>query len=259
MPATPRTTPVRMRVAPPARSSERRIRPRAPRTKSSAATPQAAASGIAQAASIRLIPAVWRARRIPPGTASVPTRPSSTAIEARWLLLRIGTADGGGRNRAADHTGHGDERQGVGQRLEENGVRAPVGDGAEALRERGREAEEERCSERAARPPLAEDEGGERDEAATLGHVLGEGVHEADREVRPAERSKHSGQGDRSVAGAVDADPDDVRCPRILADGADAEPERRLEDEHPRQRERREGEPDEEVELAERLREEVPT
>src|SRR5882757_7129908 len=106
---------------PPARSSVQRIRPRAPREKRSAAIPQARATGIAQTASIRRTPAVCRESTTATGTAATARSPRSTATEARWLLLRVRAANGGGRDRAADHAGDRDEGQHVGQCLEDDG------------------------------------------------------------------------------------------------------------------------------------------
>src|SRR5437868_2153122 len=161
-------------------SSVRRIRPRAPRAKRSAAIPKRAATGIAQTASSSLTPVVWREMRTATGTAAMARSPESTASDERWLLLRIRPSCGGGRDRPADHARDRDQGQGVRQRLEQHGVRAPVRDRPESLRERAREAEQQRRTECAGGPPLAEDECSEGDEAAPLCHVLVERVHEAD-------------------------------------------------------------------------------
>src|SRR5204862_158395 len=126
MPATPSTRPSRIRPNPPARSSVLRILPPAPRAKSSAAIPQTAATGIAQTASRRRTPVVWRERATAAGTAATPARPSRTASEARWLLLRIRASDGGGRDRAADHAGDSDQGEHVRQGLEEHRRRGAV-------------------------------------------------------------------------------------------------------------------------------------
>src|SRR4051812_18618122 len=172
--------PIRIRPAPPARSSVQRMRPPAPRTKASAAIPQTAATGIAQAASITPTPVVSCASPTAAGTASTATRPSSTPSDARWLLLDVRPSNGGGRYRAADHAGDRNQGQDVGERLEEHG--RGVGVHGEPERECRRRAEEDRSSVRTERPPVAEDHSGERDEAATVRHVLVERADEAERE-----------------------------------------------------------------------------
>src|SRR5262245_57896495 len=127
MPATANTRAARMRPCPPARSSVQRIRPRAPRTNSSAQIAHANAIGIAQAASTSVRLEFWRDRTMAAGTTSAATRAVKNAREARWLLLRVRAANGGGRNRASDHTGHGDERQDVWKGLEQHCCRVRVG------------------------------------------------------------------------------------------------------------------------------------
>src|SRR5882672_8021078 len=121
MPATARNTAARERPVPPAFSSVRRTRPRAPRTKRSAATPQPKATGIAHAASTSVNPEDCRDSTTATGTARSATRPASTASDARWLLLRIGAANGGRRNGTPDHARHRDEREDVRKGLEQHG------------------------------------------------------------------------------------------------------------------------------------------
>src|SRR5581483_4079294 len=220
MPATPRSVPSLIRPQPPARSSVARMRPPAPRANASAAAPQSAAIGIAHAASRSGIPAVRCATAIAPGTAATPTRPSTTATEARWLLLRVGASNGGGRGRAADDAGDGDQRQHVRERLEEDG--GGVGVRREPERQRGRRTEEDRRSVCAEGAPVPEDDRGERDEAAAVRHALVEGADEPDREVCAAEGGEDAGRDDGEVARPVHGDADRVRRPRVLADRADA-------------------------------------
>ncbi len=83
MPATARNRPRRILPDPPDRSSVQRIRPRAPRTKRSAATPQANASGIAKEASSRPMPALRHATATAAGTTSTAASPNTIASEAR--------------------------------------------------------------------------------------------------------------------------------------------------------------------------------
>src|SRR4051812_42927718 len=149
------------------------------------------------------------------GTASAPTRPRTTASDARWLLLDVGAANCCGWNRAADHTGDGDQRQDIRKRLEE--YRRRVGVRGESERERCRRTEEHRRRLGAERTPVAEDDRGECDEAPAVRHVLVEGADEADREVRAAERSESPGDDDRDVPRLVDGDPDGVCRARVFA------------------------------------------
>ena len=66
------------------------------------------------------------------------------------------------------------------------------------------------------------------------------------------------GEDDRRVARLVDGDPDRVGRARMLADGADAEADRRLEEHDPGGEDRQEREPDHQVEIAEHGPDEVP-
>src|SRR4051794_28209245 len=240
MPATPRTRPSRMRPQPPACSSVQRIRPPAPRAKSRAAIPHAAATGTAHTASTSRTPAVCRDTTTAAGTTTVATRPRTTASDARWLLLDVGAANSCRWDRAADHAGDGDQRQDVRKRLEE--YRRRVGVRGEAERERGRRAEEDRRRIRAERPPVPEDHGGERDEAAPVRHALVERAEEADREVGAAERGEDPRNDDRDVAGLVDRDPDGVRRTRMLADRAETQADGRAEQHDPGHDEQKERE-----------------
>src|SRR5689334_2126865 len=91
------------------------------------------------------------------GIASTASRPANEPTRAVVLLLDIRPACSRRADRAADHSSDRDQRQRVGQRLEERaplvpvGVRQPVG-------ERAREAEEQRGAVGRERTPLAEDE-----------------------------------------------------------------------------------------------------
>src|SRR5439155_14106505 len=132
---------------------------------------------------------------------AIPAARDSPAAGFGALLLLVRTSNRRGRDRAADDAGDCDQRQYVRQREQENPreevlPEVPRGEGVvrQPLRERAREAEQQRGAERAERAPLAEDQGGERDEATALGHVLVERVDESDREVRASERRQHPGE-----------------------------------------------------------------
>src|SRR5262245_48278407 len=112
------------------------------------------------------------------GITTTASRPRTTetaaarfrGLSAATLLLDVWTAIGGWRDRAADQAGDRDQGQDVGNGRDQVGgdVRFTL----ERPCEREPEAEEQRGDERPARPPLAEDDRGERDEAAPGGHVL---------------------------------------------------------------------------------------
>src|SRR5262245_24404245 len=90
-----------------------------------------------------------RVSTIPTGTAATEARPKTTAPQARtfaFLLLRVGTSIRGGRDRAADHAGDRNQRQHVRERLEQR--RRAVRVRGKPVRERRREAEQERGVER---------------------------------------------------------------------------------------------------------------
>src|SRR5207237_738652 len=144
------------------------------------------------------------ANAIATGSAATASRPASSAAAAAGLLLRVGTANGGGRDRAADDARDGDQRQDVRKGLEERAVVRPALDVLEPGGDRAREAEEERGPEGAERPPPAEDQRGERDEAAPGGHVLAEGVDEPDREEDASERGERARGGHARVADPID-------------------------------------------------------
>ncbi len=82
---------------------------------------------------------------------------------------------------------------------------APAGEKAgQPLRERRAEPEQQRRRQREARPPAPEDQRRERDEPAARGHLLREGVHEADRQERAAHRRQPAGGHHGQVARAHD-------------------------------------------------------
>src|ERR671935_89112 len=132
-PSTPRTRPARATPSPPARPRVRSARRRARRARGSAATA---------------------------------SRPARSAAAAAGLLLCVGAANGGGRDRAADDARDGDQRQDVRQNLEEGAVVRPGVDELEPRSNCARETEQEGGTEGAERPPATEDQGRERDEAA---------------------------------------------------------------------------------------------
>src|SRR5438034_9247576 len=88
-----------------------RIRPEAPRTRPIGIDPYAAV--------ISVTGPLYQESTIPAGTASTASAPTTADATARGLLLLVGLAIRGGRRRAPDHTADRDERQHVGQRLEE--------------------------------------------------------------------------------------------------------------------------------------------
>src|SRR3954468_21128188 len=239
IPAKPRRRPSFARPAPPARSSVAWIRPIAPRAKSIAKTPASAATGTAQPASTRVTPARRFDTTTPAGTASTATTPSSAARDARWLLLRVRPANSCWWNRASDDARDCDERQHVGERLEEHRGRVRVR--GEPERECGRHPEEQGGGKRAEGSPVPEDQCGERDEPAACGHVLVERAHEADREIRTTESGEHAGYGHGRVADEIDGDADRLGRSRMLAHGADAKADRRLEHDDVRDDEEHEG------------------
>src|SRR5689334_3051222 len=127
-------------------------------------------------------PEMYRDATTPAGIASTPSAPKKTATRAAALLLLIRPPCGSRTDRPADHAGDRDQRQHVRQCREERPPLVAVGVG-QPVGERAREPEEERCAPRRERPPLAEDERGEADEALPVRHALVERVHEAERDV----------------------------------------------------------------------------
>src|SRR3954451_823591 len=86
------------------------------------------------------------------------------------LLLAVGTANRGGRDRTAGHAGEGGQGQDIRERLEEQRCRAALREvGGQAVAERAGEAEQQARRVRAEGPPVAEDDRGDRDESAAAG------------------------------------------------------------------------------------------
>src|SRR4051794_15143334 len=192
IPAHARKRPVRT-VRPPVGNTRRSRWNRARRASAIASSESRKPTTIAiSIPSTRRTSSRTREAAMPAGTARIASVPSRTAATAD--LFDVRAANGGGRYRPADDPRDGDQREDVRQGLEEQLVRLPRLDEPEPLRQRAREAEEERGGESSYRSPATEDQRGECDEAATGGHVLRERVVEADREERAAERREHPGQ-----------------------------------------------------------------
>src|SRR5579862_477316 len=241
----------------PGRETLRSIRYRARRTRLTARSPSTKATGTATSSACTSVTRCTSHEAATPAgsaaTASVPT----TMPTRPTLLLDIWATVGGGRARAPDHAGDCDQGEHIGQSLEQDRARARVG--RQTVRECSREAEEKRCAPGAERPPVPEDHRRERDEAAALGHVLGEAAAaEADREVGAAEGCQHPGDNHGRVADAVNVDADRVRCAWMLAAGADAETDRGLEEDDVGERHEQDPDPDEQVEVADRRADERP-
>src|SRR3954453_1117676 len=115
------------------------------------------------------------------GRVSSPRTASTSATHERLLLFDVGAASGCGRGWTSDHTRDGDQHEHGRQGLEEDRRVAPRL--CQPERERRRRAEQEGSSERAEGAPVAEDDGGERDEATTVRHVLVERPDEPDRQI----------------------------------------------------------------------------
>src|SRR5262245_60467428 len=117
---------------------------------------------------------------------STEARPKTTEAAARGfpaagrLLLLVWAANSSGRCGASDHSGDGDQGNEIWERGEEVPVVGPGVHVRELRRQGVHEPEQERGAEDAGRPPVAEDQGGQGDEAAPGRLLLGEGVVEAD-------------------------------------------------------------------------------
>src|SRR6266536_988971 len=119
---------------------------------------------------------------------------ASGAAESAPSLLDVRAANRRWRDRSTDYACDGDQGQDIRKRLEQHRRIAPRL--REAKRQRCRAAEQKRGGECTERPPVAEDDRGQRDEAAARGHALDEGAEVAERQVRAAERGQHARQGD---------------------------------------------------------------
>src|SRR4029450_9140680 len=168
------------------------------------------------------------AAKIAAGSVASATSPTSTEKTALGLvgrsslLLLVRAANCCGRDRAADQAADRDQREDIGQGLEQK--RGLLGVLGQRPREGAREAEEERGAEGAERLPHPEDQRCKRDEASTHGHILPEATDEPDREVRATERGQHAREGDGGVANLVDGDPGRLRGAWMLADRAQPQP-----------------------------------
>src|SRR5919204_4602388 len=250
----PRIRPARAVPRPPARPSVRSTFRRARRARTSAAAPKRTEP---QDAAVAWTSVTWSSLRAAAKAATGSASPSSAqrtdpraaSFRAWALLLLVRTSNGGWRDRTADHACHGDQRQDVGERLEERRCGTRVHREPEGQR-RG-EAEQERRPERPERAPVAEDERRERDEAPPGGHVLVEGANEADRQERATQRCQHARGHDARVAHGIDVDADRVGGTRMLTARADAQSDRRLEHDNVREWDERDRDPDQQVEAAE--------
>ena len=254
MPATPRTRPSRIRPTPPACSSVQRIAAAGAAGERSAASPQASGDrdrpGRVEQADAGASAA--RARR-PPGPPRRRARPSSD--RERGAVVTASRT--GGQRRRAGSSGRSRRRP-----RSASGRTAAPGRAPRPSRSTSRagttSAVDAPKSSAAAKAPngrqLPKITRRERDEAAAGGHVLVERADEADREVRAAERGEDARDDDRDVARLVDGDADRVRGARMLADRAQPQADRRLEDDELRDDQQHEREPDHQVEIAERRR-----
>src|SRR5947207_14076835 len=140
------------------------------------------AIGIAAAASMSWRLCCRSVTTIAAGTAAAASSPTAIAAHARQfgsgLLLEVRATNGGWRNRAADDPGHGDQGQTIREGLEERAVLRPAVHVLQLRRERARESEQQRSPESAERPPVPEDEGGQRDESPPGREVRREAPHE---------------------------------------------------------------------------------
>src|ERR671937_1786979 len=157
------------------------------------------------------------------GIVATPASPTSTATQARRLLLRVRATTRCGRNRAADHSGHRDQREDIRDDLEERQRTRPRRRLLEPKCKRLRKPEEQRRGESAERSPVAEDQGSEADETAAAGHVLRKRSHVANGEVRASERGEHSRNDHGRITDAVDGDADGVGGAWMFAERADAQ------------------------------------
>ena len=134
-----------------------------------------------------------------------------------------------GGDRPPDRAGDDDDRDDVGQGLQELARDREVADrDAEELQagaERAGEAEQHGAGEGGPRPPLAEDEGGEGDEAGAVGHVVLEAGLRLEREPGAGQPGDQPADHHGPVADADRVDAERLGGVRVLADGADPQPE----------------------------------
>src|SRR5262245_53771580 len=258
MPTMPSQRPIVPDTLPPTRpsvNSERR-RARVPSTK--AASPSTAPTGTATAASRRSRPSRFSANTIAAGTHATASAPSTTESRPRQLgsalLLLVRATTRCRWDGTADHAGDGDDREHIWQGLEQHFGLGTVD--VEAEGDRGREAEQQRRAKGAEWAPVPEDQRSEADEALAGGHVLRERAQEADRQVDPAERREHPRERDGDVPRPVDRDADGVRRPWMLADRAQPQADRGLEDDDVRHDHHRERQPDHQVEVPDHITDE---
>ncbi len=93
-------------------------------------------------------------------------------------------------------------------------------------------AEEQARQQRAERHPAADDDGGERQVAAAIGHGVGEGADLLEREHGAAHTGQRPATGDREHADAERVGAAGKRGGGILADSAQREPRPRAHEEH---------------------------
>src|SRR3954470_6360367 len=250
---TPSSFPARAAPRPPARPSVYSRLRRARLERPTAKRPRTMEPHVAPVACRSVTRSSWRAAaKTATGSASPSSahnnEPRAASLRARALLLLVRASIGGWRDGAADHAGDRDQGQDVRQRLEERRVRVRPRIGVrQPERQRRREAEQERSAERAERPPVAEDERREGDEAPARGHVLVERADEADGEKRSAQRGEHSRRDYRRVANGVDVDAHRVRSARMLAAGPDAQADRGAEQDDIGDRDEDDRDPDQEI------------
>jgi len=162
------------------------------------------------------------------------------------LLAAIGLAVGlGARLPRADEAQDDDCRH-VGDHLEEL-----IGDGdaghLQTDLQRVAEAEEQAGKQNAACVPAAEDDGGQRDEAAARDHVQRPAGRVVHRHERAAEAAHEAGEADGDVLDLQHRHADRGGRVRVFAHRADVEAEARLIEHHARQRAAEESDPRQQI------------
>src|SRR5437588_6348603 len=164
------------------------------------------------------------------GECSAPSRlrpTTSSAFIARLALL-VWLAVRGRCDSSADRTRDHDDRQHVRKHAEDLVGEVHTRD-LQAAAESVGAGEQERSAEGADRGPPAEDHRGEGDETAAAGHVREEVADLLEREVRAAEAGERAAEDDIGVAHEVDVDAGRLGSQRVLAAGARAKAEHRVE------------------------------